>query len=320
MKNTLKKSLSAVIFSLFAISMALPLSASASSKKTIREIKDVTDTYEFAYCGVVDNKGLFDFDELERANEVVLDTAEDLNIYICIELGDTYYGDERVTDYCNDTYDETFGDDTNGVYYYIDLAGNYDAVDHISTSGRPCLIYTDYENDGTDNRVDEIFSSLDYYLPSSGEPIYSDDILNAIVHFCQLLKEYDEKGPKLLSYSYDSADDNYLYIWNDELILSEHKPLFVMLKFLPVGIIVGGIITIISILIITSSYKFKKSYAASSYVSKNKTVFKIKTDDFMREYTTKVKIESSSGGSGGHHGGGGSHGGGGHHGGGSHHR
>ena len=78
------------------------------------------------------------------------DTAEDLNMYICVELGNTYYGEGRAKDYCNSTYDDIFGRNTNGVYYYLDLAEHYgDAYDYISTSGKACLIYTDYENDGS---------------------------------------------------------------------------------------------------------------------------------------------------------------------------
>ena len=78
-----------------------------------------------------------------------------------------------------------------------------------------------------------------------------------------------------------------------------------------IALIIIGILTII-MFIIASSYKFHAKTSAKNYAYGNNVVYRVQTDNFIRTYTTKHKIESNSGGhsGGGHSGGGGrSHGG-----------
>ena len=91
-----------------------------------------------------------------------------------------------------------------------------------------------------------------------------------------------------------------------------------MIKYLPVGMLCGIVIALIMFFSIKSTYKFKKSCDSSVYVERNETDFTVRDDRFIRQYTTKTKIESSSSSGGSHHSGGGSHGGGSHGGGGRH--
>ena len=313
MKNIFKKTLSLIFASVLCSVFILPLSVSA---KTIKHIDDITETDEFEFCCVIPQISLFDEDELEELNELVKDTAEEINMYVCVILGTSIYNDTQIEEFAELFYDDIFSPNTDGIIYYIDLSGRSESYDYISTSGRAALVYTDYENDGYNNRIDDIFDNI--YLPKSGATIEASDIANGIEEFCKSLEEINEKGPKKFYYSYDKYDEKYIYLKGEDVIVSSTKPLYAIINYTPIGLITMVIVTLISVLIIKGSYKFKTAFNSSSYVERNKTVFNVKTDTFIREYTRRVKIDS--GGSGGRRGGGGRRSGGGSHGGGGRHR
>lgn len=73
---------------------------------------------------------------------------------------------------------------------------------------------------------------------------------------------------------------------------------------LMVMFVFGMVVSIIVVTSIQRGYKKKTPISASHYIDKGRTRINRQVDQFVREYTTSVKIESSSGG---HHGGGGSH-------------
>ncbi len=62
---------------------------------------------------------------------------------------------------------------------------------------------------------------------------------------------------------------------------------------------ISAVIAIIICLFIVSRYKLHKSISATNYVCNNKTKMHESRDDFIREYVTKVRIETDSGGGGG---------------------
>ena len=156
-------------------------------------------------------------------------------------------------------------------------------------------------------------------MPSSGEEIKSADIESTIEEFCNQLKKYAEIGAERFYYSYDSSDGKYIYQSGGKVVVSTHKPLFVMLKYMPAGIIAGILTAIVMFFSIKSTYKFKKSCNSDVYIERNETNFTERQDRFIRKYTTKTKIQSSSSGGShrsrgsSHHSGGGSHGCGGRH-------
>ncbi|MBR4021739.1 MAG: hypothetical protein IKI94_03950 [Ruminococcus sp.] len=312
MKNIIKKSISLIFTAVLCSVFVLPVSASASAKKTVKHIDDITETSEFDNCGIISQIGLFDEEEFDELNELVRDTAEEINMYVCVVLGTNIYSDASIEEFADLFYEDMFGENTDGLIYYMDLSGRYEAYDYISTSGRAMLVYTDYENDGFDNRIDDIFDKVFVHLPSSGETIEADDISAGITELCNSLESINEKGPKKFYYHYDKFDDKYIYIKNEDVIISRTKPFYAIIKYAPIGLLVTAIVALISILSIKSSYKFRKSFSSSSYVEKDNTMFNVRTDTFIREYTRKTRIQSSSGGAGGRSGGG-SHGGGGRH-------
>ena len=299
------KRLSATFFSLLVILTALiPLSAGAEK--------------DFSNCRIYDEYDVFKDDKLEELNGLIEQTAEEIDMYIAVYISKTDLDDLETERFSEQCYEDIFGENTDGVFFYMDLSGGRPAYDYISTSGMGALVYTDYRNDGESNIIDKMFDQIYNYMPSSGEIIDSVDIELAIEEFCRQLEIYAEKGAKSFYYSYDSADGKYIYESGGKAVVSGHKPFFVMIKYLPVGMLCGIVIALIMFFSIKSTYKFKKSCDSSVYVERNETDFTVRDDRFIRQYTTKTKIESSSSSGGSHHSGGGSHGGGSHGGGGRH--
>ena len=79
------------------------------------------------------------------------------------------------------------------------------------------------------------------------------------------------------------------------------------------GMATGAIAAAIGIAIVLSRYKFHHAPTANCYLNSNTINIYRRQDRFVREYTTRTRIDSDSGGSGGggHSHGGSSHGGGG---------
>lgn len=261
------------------------------------------------YSGVYDNKGLFDDDELEELNDLVRETSEKTELHIIIYLSDVPRSESFTAEFSDDFYNAVFGKDSDGVIYYMDLSEQTYAYDFISTSGKGVLLY--------ESHIDRMFDHIYAFLPASGEPIYASEISTAIKEICDIFERYGNDEPSAVDFSYDEYTGKYIYYKNGETIVSAHKPLGLSIlsswKYGLIGIIVG----FICYFSVKKHYKFKPSCNPGVYVSGNETRFNRREDIFIRTYTTKTKIESSSSGGGGRSGrsghgrSGGSHGGGG---------
>ena len=265
---------------------------------------------------IYDDCGLFTDSELDELDEQVRSCSEDLEMNICIFLaGSSYlgYGEYKTEHFANSKYDEIYGDDTDGIFYFLDFSGDSPAYDYISAAGKAGYIYGD--------RIDTINRSQNNYLPASGKESYADDkddIAAAIINYLNQLRRYGENPDQnKFKYFYDEDTGKYFYYSHGEYIVSKRKPFFITLKYLLFSAPAGFIVSLIVYLVTRSKYKFKESASANKYVSKKDTNFIVKEDRFLRSHTSSRTIsrDSYSGGGGGFSGGGG--GGGGHIGGGS---
>lgn len=256
---------------------------------------------------VYDVKGLFDDDTLEELNELVRETSEETGLYICIYLSREARYDSETEYFADMKYEELFGEDTDGVFYYMDLSEQYSAYDYISTSGKGMLCYDDH----IDDMLDQIF----LYLPSSGEEIEASEIELAIKEICRTFEYYASKGIGFMDYEHDSSTGHYIYMKGGEMYVTKSLPPAVLLIRMLIALGVGAVVAVICYFVVKNHYKFKPSCNPDVYVSREESRFTHRDDRFMRTYTTKTRIQSSSGG-GGRSGGGrsrGSHGGGGRH-------
>lgn len=263
--------------------------------------------------GFLDNMGLAE--NTDEITEIVRETSEELqmNIFIYVAgASDSYRSDYEIECFADDFYDEIYGEDTDGIFYYMDLSGRSPAYDYMSTSGKAVLLYQ--------NCIDNIFTRLDNYLPPSGQTVYPENVENAVEEFLRAIKDYSKTAPcnNSMTYYHDESSGKYMFMKNGEFVVSEHKPIIYNVFLMLACMVVGLIVAVIVYLVTKYRYRFKKSQNSSVYVKHDKTVFHRSTDTFIRTYTTKHKIETSSGG--GSRGGGGGHSHSGGHGGGGHHR
>lgn len=273
-----------------------------------------TDSINAEESGIIDEYGFFhDKDKLDGLAMLVRNKANELDMNICIFIaGDSCrnFSDYKTECFSDDTYDEMYGEDTDGVFYFMDFSGKSPAYDYISTSGKAVLMY--------EKNVQSIHDVCQALMPPSSVSDYSeysDDVANAISQFLAQLDYYYKDNPS--RYYHDKSSDKYFYYKGDNLVISYSPPLSVRMRPLIIAIPVGIVAAIIFYFVTKSRYKFKTSANPVAYISHEETQFIHKDDRFIRTYTTKTKIEtnsgSSSGGGGGGHSSSGGHGGGGSH-------
>ena len=259
--------------------------------------------------GFIDDADIFSDDEEEILNKYIDETSEklDLNIVICAagsRLSSSDYQKEAVSE---SSYNDMFGKNSDGVFYFMDLTGDSPAYDFIFTSGKAVPFY----EKNTDRMFDEIF----IHMPPSSVSDYSyytEDLINGALTFLKELEKYD-RSDDYVTYYDEETREQYKYKDGKTVIKSGpplSRRLFTLVFVLPAGFIAALIFYCST----KSRYKFKFSANPRVYVSDRESVFHRRSDNFIRTYTTKTKIETSSGSGGSHHSGGGSH----HHGGGRH--
>lgn len=269
-----------------------------------------------AKSGLIDDADIFDERQEAELNEAIQEAAEklELNILIYAAGSESRMSDSQTEIFADDAYDELYGEDTDGVFYFMDFTGKRPAYDYISTSGTAVLFYQ--------RHIDTIFNRMDSYLPPSSVSDYKEysyKIASGIEFFLTQLEEYSGRHKSVFDYYYDTSSGKYFYYSRGELVVSKHMPPFKMFKLFMISLFFGSIVSVIVFFSTKSTYKFKSSTNANVYISKEEINKQDWSDNFIRTYTTKTRIESSSGGGGGGGGGGGhSHSGG--HGGGGHHR
>ena len=262
--------------------------------------------------GIEDNRELFssvDCSEIERMIESYSEKLQ-MNLYIFVAGSEYSHNSDRDTEiFADNTYDRIFGENTDGVFYYLDMSGKSPAYDYVSTSGKAVLMYQD--------NLKSMLNEMNTYLPASGQPVEASEIRTAIEHFCKLLTTRQITKHGISSYYRDKSSGKNFYYSKGEYIVSKSAPPFFKVVTLAVSCVIGIIVGVICFFSIKSSYKFKSSAGTRNYVSENTSRFTHRSDTFIRTYTTKHHIQTNSGGSGGSGGGGhsfdGGHGGGGSH-------
>ncbi len=305
----MKKSVLLIINIVLVAVMVILLVVQSATKTDISKGFDgnTSNSSFFDNTGMVKNP--------DEITEIVQETAEKLEMNIFIYAAgdsDRYRSDYEIECFADDFFDEIYGENADGVFYYMDLSGRSPAYDYISTSGKAVLIYQ--------KKIEDMFDYINKYLPSSQQTVYAEDIQNAVQAFLSILKTYSDIQPNPFEYYHDKSSGKYMFMKNGEFVVSEHKPIIFNILVLAVCLVAGLIVSVIVFFVTKSRYKFKKSQNSNVYVKHEKTVFRRSTDTFLRTYTTKHKIETSSnngsrssGGSGGGHSHSGGHGGGGRH-------
>ena len=261
---------------------------------------------QLSECYVFDQAGVLSSEESIELDELVYETAMDLQMNICVWLGANELSSENdAREYAIEDYLERFGDkkETDGIALYLDLYGSYiDDTDYaphdfIATHGIAQLYFTN----GGDDRVSEIFSEMNPHMKRGEEDPYT-----AVQIFCQELKSYYEKGIPKHYYVYDDQYDQYLYIDDatNQVVWSNSKPAYAARKqtLIAFGIsfLVGLVVALVVMGFICVRYQFKSKPSAQIYIPSGKVQYGARQDQFLTRHVSRVKIESehsSSGGS-----------------------
>ena len=297
-----------VVFAGLITAAVIVLSIFFGGQKNLREEFD-SDT---SLSGIIDDYGFYDDDKLDELDELIRDTAEEIEMNVIVYLSGSsgyYRTDGDIDDYAAQRYDDICGKDTDGVFLYLDICGKSPAYDLLSCSGKAGVIY------GRD--VVSIVETANSNLPPSGHSISENQLDSAIETFCYTIQSrYENYKPNSFRWEHDKYTGKYFYYKNGEFYVTKKAPPVLRLIILGVASVIGAVIAIICYYAIRSKYKFKTSANPGIYVAHGETHFTEQSDTFIRSYVTKRKIESSSSSGGG--GGGGRSSGGGHISGGSH--
>ena len=228
-------------------------------------------------AGIDDMANLYSDDEIARLEARQQEVADLTGWNIAVVTTDVGFGLDGVVacDFAEDYCYNTFGDDPDSVVYLIDLDYRWISIggdlynyfnstrfDTMMDACEACYMdYKDVENLETFYYYLEYFHSQDTveYDPTIGA--LGDDFEDAI--------EY-----------YDDYDDGF-YL-NLEAIFG--------------GFIAGLIGAVISVGIVLARYKTHHAPSANSYLNRSSVNMYRNQDYFVREYTTRTRIESSSSG------------------------
>ncbi len=246
------------------------------------------ETYSSGKVLIMDEWNYLSDDEMQRTIEKAQSFSDKTGYNVGFVISDDI-GSKNEVEYGDDIYDEVFGINTDGVLFLIN---NDTLYDYIGTSGEAILMYDDYRLDCT---LDDVYDTT-----------VAGDYDEAFSVFINTLTGYYEAGIP------DSNEGFYVDEETSTLERAINYGPFVMIGF--VGFLIAGGICYG---VIWSSYRFKSAPSARCYVDKNDTVYRDRSDTFIRQYTTSHKIDTSSSGSGRRSGGssvhrsrsGGSHGG-----------
>ena len=290
-----------------AAALTLPLTVTANAK---REFPDCIENIR-----VYDTEGVLTDAQEKELNTLLLNTSGTIDMYVAVVVvgpETSFSDDEDVETYAKSAYIKLFdpdpNKDTDGCLLLLNDSTNYD---YLATQGLGQLYYYN----GSPDRSWDILESI---TPS----LKAGDHAAAIREFCAQLEYYYEQGIPEGAYTYNNGTGEYLYYQNGEIKSGDKLPAFYNVHWKPILIaagVIGLIVGLITMLIIKSSYKLKKSLAPDNYVSRQETQFHVQDDMFLRTHTSKVYLGDSSrsggGGGGGHSSsfGGHSFGGGGHH-------
>lgn len=217
-------------------------------------------------------------DEESELLDNIIEAANTIDSSVAIVITDDIGFDKSdygVMDFADVYYENYCGINTDGILL---LLNNDTKYDWISTSG-DCIDTYEYA-------IDYIFDDIwDYVLEA--------EYVNAVEGFCSSVIYYgkvytsDYNNDYSNNYSYEFSYDNY-----DDIYLEDIFGIFIFASFIIV------IALIIFAGIINSGYRLNKNKSVSNYVLKDSLAFSQKSDTYLRTYTTRTRINSSSGSSG----------------------
>ncbi len=276
MVKTRTISLAAALLMLITIiAQLMPLNTQASSLSEMYEgTKTKVSIYKVALLDADfhdSEEGCLTESEEARLLELMSETSDKIkcNIGIVITSDLKHMSD---TGYIKKFHNTLFGEYSDSITLLLLNTHN----NPLYATYEDRMYYSDRAYDLFNKRLNKIFDRIYVALDRD-----SDDFYGACSNFCEALTNYGTGLGAFLRHFNISGS---------------------LILFMIIGGIVMSLIIVNSI---KSGYKKKTPISAAHYIDKSRTRTIRQVDQFVREYTTSVRIQSSSGGS--HGGGGGGH-------------
>ncbi len=236
-----------------------------------------TTAYASNPINVVDNLGYLSENEIEQLQTRIDEIKSTYNLDTVIVITDNIKGKDS-TEYADDYYDYNdygFDSEYSGLLMLINMDIHEVAI---STTGRAIDIYTD-------NRISSMINNVTFPLSDGNYYAACNEFINNVF-------TYTNSGVPKGQYREERDPD--LNYYN----LTYLQKVARMLKLWPVYII-PLIISIAATLIISYSSKGKVTTTTRTYEEGGSFVLNQNTDQYIRESTTRTRIQSQSSGGGG---------------------
>ncbi len=222
---------------------------------------------------LTDYQDALDTSEEQELLGVIQSAADNIGANVGVVFSDSLNGKSE-RKYTDDFLDENFGADSSSVVLMLVREGSGNQ-DWISCTKHAYDIYG--------SQIDDIFDAVYYGMDSGISPNYPA----AVREFCCYLENH-----KTGYAGSESASASFEFHFG-----MEHIILLVVLILIP----------LIGVNAYAAGYKKRAPVSARHYLDANRTVFTLRQDMFVREFTTSHRISSSSSGGGRGGGGGGGH-------------
>lgn len=187
--------------------------------------------------------------------EKIQSTADYLNVNIAVFLGGNYRTDPETEQFTRDGTNTIFGSTSDTMFIYLDFEGYSPAYDYIWTSNNAQTIYPD-------TKRNKILNMMYKYLPKSSEPIYSDDIKQA------LLKGLDAVKSQGYVNNYQNNYNNNYTTQTSSRKKSSAEDMAAVKNFLqsiPRPVVIGIIIFVVLLVIVSAIRKAFRRRSSTSY-------------------------------------------------------
>ena len=227
-------------------------------------------------AGINDMAKLYSPEEIARLEARQEEVAELTGWNIAVVTTEVGFGLDGVDacDFAEQFCYATFGDDPDSVVYLIDLDYRWismdgDLLNHFNSSRFDTMMdacENHYQNYEDVENLEKFYYYLEYYY-NAGTVEYDPTVGALGSDFEDSIEYYDDYGSDAVAETVGG--------------------------FLLMGIIISAV----AVAIVIFRYKFNYAPSANYYLNKSSVVIYQQEDHFVREYTTRTRIESSSGGS-----------------------
>lgn len=192
--------------------------------------------------------------------EMVQETANNSNLCLAVFLGGNYRTDNETEDFTYDGAAAIFGSKSDILFIYLDFEGRSPAYDYVRAFNRAESLYTN-------TKTQQTLNTMYRYLPKSGEPIYADDVKQALFSGLEYIRQQGTVRTSTNNYnSYTSYSHNNNSSSKTEAVVEGIKD---FLQKIPKPVIFGAVIVIIILAFIVSIKSRFRRNTHSNYYSGN---------------------------------------------------